>query len=84
MAALGVQRVRGQQHVGQVDPIQQRDECGELVGLPVHLGLPEHNPGCGIERGQQMHLTFVGAAPWVVFPSTATTRIRPGGGSSTA
>jgi len=54
MPALGVQRVRGHQHIGQDDPIKQRGERGQLVGLPVHLSLPEHNPGYGIERGQQM------------------------------
>ena len=62
MPALGVQCVRGHQDVGQVDPIQQRSERSDLVGLPVDLGLPEYDAGSVVERGQQMHLSpIIGA-----------------------
>jgi hypothetical protein len=33
--ALGMQCVGGEQHVGQVDAVEQRSERGDLVGLPV-------------------------------------------------
>jgi hypothetical protein len=59
VAALGVQRVRSQEHPGQVDPVQQRGERGDLAGLaalPADLGLPEDHPAGGVERGQQMNL----------------------------
>jgi hypothetical protein len=62
VCALGVQRVRGEQHIGQVETVQQRGERGDFVGLALDLGLAQHCPGCGVERGQQMHLgVLIGA-----------------------
>jgi hypothetical protein len=72
VSTLSVQRVRGQQHIRQVDAIQQRSECGDLAVLPAlaaDLGLPEDHPARVIERGQQMHLSpVVGARAAGGFP----------------
>ena len=55
VAALGVQGVRGDEGVGDVQAVQQRSERRYLVGLSVHAGLGEHCPGGGVERSEQVH-----------------------------
>jgi hypothetical protein len=57
----GVQRVRGDHRVGEVDLVQHRGEPSDLAGLLLDLPLTEHDPipsgvagGVG-ERGQQVH-----------------------------
>lgn len=54
MLALGVQRVRRHHGPGQVQGFQQRREPGDLIGLAVHAGLPEHRAGLLIDRRQQV------------------------------
>jgi hypothetical protein len=77
MAPLGVQRVGGDDRPGDVHAVQQRAERVDLIGLPVHHGLPEHDTGGGVERGQQMCRPVVApAGPRAVLPSTAITRRR--------
>jgi hypothetical protein len=79
VCALGVQRVRGDQHIGQVETVQQRGERGEFVGLALDLGLAQHRPGGGsIAASRCTWVCSSVRAPRAVFPSTATTRIRPG------
>jgi hypothetical protein len=52
--ALGVQRVGGDYDVGEVQPLQQRPEPGDLVGRVVHLGLCQDGAG-----GEVHHLSLI-------------------------
>jgi hypothetical protein len=52
--ALGVQRVGGDHPAGQVQPLQQRPEPGDLVSLAVHLGLAQDRTAGVIHRGEQV------------------------------
>lgn len=55
--ALGVQRVRGDHHTGQIDAgrgVEQRDEPVDLAGLAIHGDLPEHDPGVLVGHREQM------------------------------
>ena len=67
VVALGVQRVGGDHHAGQVDAghgVEQRGEPVDLTGLAVHGQLSEHDPGLLIDHGEQMpprHLDAVAA-----------------------
>jgi hypothetical protein len=54
--ALGVQRVGGDHRAGQVQPLQQRPELGDLVGLAVHPGLGEDAAAGVVHHRQQVHL----------------------------
>jgi hypothetical protein len=58
-----VQRVRGHDHPGQIQPIQQRGQHRYLVGLRVHVHLSQHDSVGVVERGQQMPLRRI-AARW--------------------
>lgn len=53
MGALGVERVGGHRHAGQVERLQQGGETGDLVGLVRHPQLGDGLPGAG-RRGQQV------------------------------
>lgn len=55
VAALGVQRVGGDHHIGQVlDLLHELGEHRNLVGRAVDVDLADHHPGAVIDRGQQM------------------------------
>jgi hypothetical protein len=54
VAALGVQRVRGDDRTVDLDAVQQRGEQGDFVGLGAHLDLAEHHAMGVIERGEQV------------------------------
>ncbi len=58
MPALGLHRVRGDDHVLQGQRFQQRPEVGDLVGLAGlgDLVLADHQPGDVGDRAQQVHL----------------------------
>jgi hypothetical protein len=56
MSVLGVERVGGDDGVGQVQVVQQRPELGDLVGRVVHLGLCQDRAGGVVHRRQQVHL----------------------------
>jgi hypothetical protein len=56
MSVLGVERVGGDDCVGQVQVVQQRPELGDLVGRVVHLGLCQDRAGGVVHRRQQVHL----------------------------
>lgn len=67
MPGLGVQRVGGDNHVVEGadrvgDPVEDRREQGDLVGLGADLDLGEDDPSRGVIAGQQMHPTAVAAA----------------------
>ena len=53
---LRVQRVRGHHRPGQVEPVQQRPERGDFVGLAVDLDLGQHRLAGVVHSGQQVHL----------------------------
>jgi hypothetical protein len=48
--ALGMQRVRRDHRTGQVEGAQQRREPGDLVGLALHAGLAQDDPGGLVEH----------------------------------
>src|SRR5664279_3689127 len=73
--ALGVQSVRGDDRVGEVDAVQQRRECRYLIGLPVHDTLPEHDPVAMFEGGEQVHQARIG--PTRAAHALAVDRDRP-------
>ncbi len=55
--ALGVQRIGGDHHTGQIDAgqgVEQRRERGDLVRLALDVDLAEHGPGLLIDHGEQM------------------------------
>ena len=52
---VGVQRISGDHHPGQVEPVQQRGERGDLLGRAVDLVLGEHGAGGVVHRGEQVH-----------------------------
>jgi hypothetical protein len=56
VGVLGVQRVRGDHPPGQVQPLQQGPEPGDLVGGVVHVGLGQDRTAGVIHRRQQLHL----------------------------
>ena len=66
--ALGVQRVRGDHHPGQVQAVQgveQRGERGDLAALArdcVRLELTEHDPGLLVDHREQMTSRTGGAS----------------------
>lgn len=63
MVALGVQRVRGDHHTGQVEAgqgVQQRGEPVDLAGLAVHGDLPEHDPAVLVDHREQMPACHLG------------------------
>ncbi len=54
VAVLGVQSVRGDDRIGDLDLVQQRGEQGDFVGLGVHPDLAQHHAMGVIERGEQV------------------------------
>lgn len=78
-------RVRGDHRPGQIlraDAVQQRGEHGDLVGLGLHVDLPQHHPVRVVEGRQQVPAGWPSCAePRSVLPSTATRRRVPGGGA---
>jgi hypothetical protein len=54
VGALGVQRVGGDDRIGNVHPVQQRGEHRDLVGLGVHIHLPEHHAMGMVKGGEQV------------------------------
>jgi hypothetical protein len=50
VGALGVQRVRGDDHLVQVEGVEQRGEPGDLAGLVVDHDLAEHGAGIVVDR----------------------------------
>ena len=54
VGVLGVQRVRGDDRIGDLDAVQQRGEQGDFVGLGAHLDLAQHHAMGVIERGEQV------------------------------
>jgi hypothetical protein len=55
MLALGVERIGGGHPSGQVQPVQQGTEPGDLVGLAVYVDLAEDRTAGVVHHGQQMH-----------------------------
>ena len=53
---LGVERVGGDDGVGQVQPLQQRPEPGDLVGGVLDVGLGQDRAAGVVHRRQQVHL----------------------------
>ena len=51
---LGVQRVRGNDRISDLDTVQQRGEPRNFVGRGAHLDLPQHHPMGMVERGEQV------------------------------
>jgi hypothetical protein len=51
-----VQRVGGDHPPGKVQPVQQRPELGDLVGLAPNVGLGQDRTGGVVHHRQQMHL----------------------------
>jgi hypothetical protein len=62
VAPLGVQRVRGDDRAGDVYPVQQRGEHGNLIGFAVHLSLAQHHAVSRVEGGQQVTAAFIAVA----------------------
>jgi hypothetical protein len=56
---VGVERVGGDDCPGQVQPVQQGLEGGDLAGGAVDLALGEHGAGGVVHRGQQVDLAAV-------------------------
>ena len=54
VAMLGVQRVRGDDGIGDLDAVAQRREPGNFVGRGVHLDLAQHHAMSVVERREQM------------------------------
>jgi hypothetical protein len=62
MVSLGGQRVRGHDRATQVQVVQQRAELGDLVGGVVDFALREDRALTVEHRGEQLHLSAVGAS----------------------
>ena len=85
--ALGMQRVGGDHPPGKVQPLEQRPELGDLVGLAVHVGLGQDRTGGVVHHRQQVHLrpaVVAGAAQGLAVdrdrpPRRPGCRWRPGG-----
>jgi hypothetical protein len=61
--ALGVQRIRGDQHAAEVAGLaEQRGEHGDLVRLRAHLHLAQDHAGAVIEASQQVRRRAVAGA----------------------
>jgi hypothetical protein len=59
---VGVQRIGGDHHTGQVQAGQQRPQPGNLARRAIDLPLGQHGPGGLVQRGQQVDLPAPGAA----------------------
>jgi hypothetical protein len=80
---VGLQRIGGDHHPGQVEWGQQRGEGEHLLGRAADLLLGQHRASGVVHAGQQVHraaVTAWGASAAQVLPSTATARRRPRGG----
>jgi hypothetical protein len=53
---VGLERVGGDHHTGQVQALQQRLEAGHLAGGAIDLGLGQHPGGGVLHGGQQLDL----------------------------
>ena len=51
---LGMQRVRGDDRIGDLDAVAQRGEPQDFVGRGVHLDLPQHHAMSVVERREQV------------------------------
>jgi hypothetical protein len=56
MLALGLERIAGDHGVGEIQPLQQRPEPGDLVGRAVDIGLGQDRTGGVVHRRKQVHL----------------------------
>jgi hypothetical protein len=56
MLTLGVERIGGDHRAGQVQPLEQRLEPGDLAGGVGDVGLGQDRAGGVVHRGQQVHL----------------------------
>jgi hypothetical protein len=61
---VGLQRVGGDHHVGEVEPVQQRAEGAHLLGCAADLALGQHRTAGVIHRRQQVHRAAV-TVGWV-------------------
>lgn len=62
MAVLGVQGIGGDDGVGEIDPIQQGRESGDLVAFVIDLHLAQHDTAGVCEGGEQVPCWPVGDA----------------------
>jgi hypothetical protein len=62
VAALGVQRIRGDQHVGQIQPIEQPWDHRDLAALARDLALGQHRSAGQVEQCHQVGSAAVGSA----------------------
>jgi hypothetical protein len=60
---VGLQRVGGDHHPGQVQGLKQRGERGHLLGRAADLGLGQHRAACVVHRCQQVHRAVVATWP---------------------
>jgi hypothetical protein len=82
---VGLERVGGDHHVGEVEPVQQRLERGDLLGGAADLALGQHRAaGVSIAASRCIGRPSPPAvwvrAPRTVLPSTAIARQRPAAG----
>jgi hypothetical protein len=54
VSAVGVQTIGGDEHVGQVEIVEQGAERGDLACLVIDLDLPEYDPSGLVEHWHQM------------------------------
>jgi hypothetical protein len=82
---VGLQRVGGDHHPGQVEPVQQRGERGDLFGGAGDLALGQHRAAGVVHTGQQVDRAAVGGGPFGAAQGLAVDGDRPsaGGGSAT-
>ena len=59
---LGVERIGGNDGVGEVQVVQQRPEPGDLVGGGLDVGLGEDGAAGVVHRSKQVDLPALGAA----------------------
>jgi len=52
---VGLERVGGDHHAGQLQAFQQRGEGGDLLGRAADLLLGQHRAGGVVHRGEQVH-----------------------------
>jgi hypothetical protein len=74
---MGVEGVGGDHRPGQVEPVQQRLERGDLLGGATNLALGQHRAAGVVHTGQQVHPAAVGACPAGAAQRLAVDRHRP-------
>ena len=55
---LGVQRIGGDDRIGDLDAVQQGGEQGDLIGLGAHVYLAKHHAMAMIEGSEQVTAAF--------------------------